>query len=129
MNSPFDDAWGFLKSAPVGPSGQPYGPAELQQLRAFVHQNLNSADPEKRARAEELRQQITAGVSGSGGRSEMGPYAPSPQPTPPQAPIDSAMESMRPTPEMTQDARAPVPWDAERMAQQRHQNQRRMIGE
>jgi len=116
MNSPFDNAWQLLKnwSAP--------GTDELSELRAFVHQNLNSADPEKRARAEQLQQQITAGEEPS----------PAPQPAPPQqppqAPIDSAMESMRPTPEMTQDARAP-PWNAERMAQQHHQSQRRMIGE
>ena len=112
MSSPFDNAWQLLKnwSAP--------GTDELSELRAFVHQNLNSADPEKRARAEQLQQQITAGEEPS----------PAPQSASPQAPIDSAFESMRPTPAMTQDARAP-PWDAERMAQQRHQNQRRMIGE
>ena len=115
MNSPFDNAWQLLKnwSAP--------GTDELEELRAFVHQNLNSADPEKRARAEQLQQQITAGEEPS----------PAPPPAPTQAPIDSAMQSMRPTPQMMQDTSAPIGGHnvAERLAQNRLQGQRRMIGE
>lgn len=71
MMHPFEQAWFVLKSRPVGPSGEEYSPAELQSLRSFVIANIESPDPELRAQAEQVKQELTTAMSFAGGRTGM----------------------------------------------------------
>jgi hypothetical protein len=74
--SPLDAAWFVLKAHPVSPSGKEYSPPELQQLRAFVHANIESPDPELQAQAKQILEELTTAMSYSGGRTGL-PTTPS----------------------------------------------------
>ena len=75
--SPLDVAWFVLKSRPVSPSGREYTPMELQRLRSFVIANIDSPDPELRAQAQQIHDEVAAGISGAYG--EEGPVMPGDQ--------------------------------------------------
>ena len=62
-------AWSVLKSRPVSPAGNEYSPQELQQLRSFVHANIESPDPQLQEQAQQLLEEITTAMSFAGGRT------------------------------------------------------------
>jgi len=77
MMSAFDSAWSLLKSQPVDPSGKTFSQAELQKLRAFVNQHMESSDPALRVEAEDMYEMLTDAMSGAyGARPESEPRAP-----------------------------------------------------
>ena len=70
MMSAFNAAWSLLKSQPVDESGKTFNPAELQKLRAFVNQHIESPDPAMRKQAEEMYQMLTDAMSGAYGQGD-----------------------------------------------------------
>ena len=70
MMSAFNAAWSLLKSQPVDTGGKPFSPAELQKLRAFVNQHIESPDPAMRGQAEEMYQMLTNAMSGAYGQGD-----------------------------------------------------------
>jgi hypothetical protein len=74
--SPLDAAWSILKSRPASPGGREYSQPELERLRAFVHANIESPDPQLQAQAQQLLEELTTAMSFAGGRTGL-PTTPS----------------------------------------------------